>query len=125
MPKNPVAGPDRKLKYPGLRNPFQFSFVAVDETTGIIGRSVKIHVFCRIFVGYEGDDAVPSPGDQIQSGLFFYLPQQTFFRTFLVLKLSAYTDPFIFIEIMSFFCSVKKQITVLFFDITECGIFHR
>ena len=26
---------------------------------------------------------------------------------------------------LSFFCSVKKQITVLFFDITECGIFHR
>ena len=80
-----------------------------------------MHVFRDSVPRYECDYSPVPEGCQHISGFFHRFPEYTFFGTFVLLKMAAYSDPFIFIYIILFYCSVEHQVFSILLYITQCA----
>ena len=122
--KDFVAFPHGEFEEAFFLDPFEVTLVAHDFVAGPVGADEEVHVLCLPDVGDEGDDAAVAPLCHRVACLLPDLAQHAVFRALPFLELTAYTEPFVVIEVILFLGAVQHQVLRVVFQIAEGGLFH-
>lgn len=80
-----------------------------------------MHVF-RFWhlIADKGNDPAEGIACQCQASFFLYFPKQTFLWRFILLKMSADTDPFVLVHVILLRYAMQHEITIVLLDVAKC-----
>ena len=78
-----------------------------------------MHIFCHTIPGDKGHNGPETIVGQRIASLFPDLPEQAFLMALIRLKMSADTDPFVFIYIVFLYHAVQHQVFMILLDVAK------